>query len=705
MNRCSFQIVFFKDHVCCQSLNGGSVEYNDLIRLDDKNLLLRMHLYARRINSCPSGAITQLILPCEVISIDPLHTPEIQSKYKSSAVMNMFKNLEGEDSYFKVVYTSKTRTVIAVKRLAVNHAVGFVRAYGIEPSSVSSILKTPQEAEEKVINIIDVKHLEDNSDKFQSDCRRESSALPDCSSIPSALQRELLKRQLYAQKKQKKQKKYHNRRGSNVDFHLTSSKGNTPTIFRLTEKFSNIFSINLVRFFNSDYGRKKVFPSPSLIGYKRALMQIFVVNKNVTKKLVGVNKGLVGIHDKLNHSKNKILAIIRSIITYISTSVKPVYAAKELIFIVLPRAMSQAFLGSARGCIFPTTSLGIASSCGVAVVAITSLYVVFADDVTNVTVPQATIHSDLLEVSRPAVLNASDYMLEFFVTSAPEHIVDSSMIYYAKEVIDSPPVISAKLRPADRISNKNLLIYDVNPPDPWVSPEFALEGELQNKKYLKVVHAEGAGRANSYEIFDPLAVGEVSISATLTTLHDNEHKGLESFLDSEFSAELSSASSAPIKNISSDSFTTLQDTVAASEPVDVETSSTLEINLNQPNRYADLGSGALSTVPVVRPRKRPSTLSTRVELSVETSINDSPQAPLMPAIAPNYSEALPPIGFRVLAIVGAGPGRKALVEFSGGQTEIVSVGSSTPLGRVVHLEQDSLILQTDSSQITIKVGG
>jgi hypothetical protein len=214
-------------------------------------------------------------------------------------------------------------------------------------------------------------------------------------------------------------------------------------------------------------------------------MQIFVVNKNVTKKLVGVNKGLVGIHDKLNHSKKKILAIIRSIITYISTSVKPVYAAKELIFIVLPRAMSQAFLGSARGCIFPTTSLGIASSCGVAVVAITSLYVVFADDVTNVTVPQATIHSDLMEVSRPAVLNASDYMLEFFVTSAPEHIVDSSMIYYAKEVIDSPPVISAKLRPADRISNKNLLIYDVNPPDPWVSPEFALEGELQNKKYLK----------------------------------------------------------------------------------------------------------------------------------------------------------------------------------------------------------------------------
>jgi hypothetical protein len=207
VNRCSFQIVFFKDHVCCQSLNGGGrVEYNDLIRFDDKNLLLRMHLFARRINSCLSGAITELILPCEVISTDPLHTPEIQSKYKSSAVMNMFKNLEGEDSYFKVVYTSKTRTVISVKRLAVNHAVGFVRAYGIEPSSVSSILKTPQEAEEKVINIIDAKHLEDNSDKFQSDCRRESSALPDCSSIPSALQRDLLKRQLYAQKNRKSRK-------------------------------------------------------------------------------------------------------------------------------------------------------------------------------------------------------------------------------------------------------------------------------------------------------------------------------------------------------------------------------------------------------------------------------------------------------------------------------------------------------------------
>lgn len=121
----------------------------------------------------------------------------------------------------------------------------------------------------------------------------------------------------------------------------------------------------------------------------------------------------------------------------------------------------------------------------------------------------------------------------------------------------------------------------------------------------------------------------------------------------------------------------------------------------RPAMVAGLSNGA--GVPEVAP-DRASTgvvLSEGLERSprpVARQLAQRPASASSPETAPAPANAA---GLRVLAIVGTGQGRQALVQIGANRTTVFVAGERTPLGRVVEVRSDGVLLRAESGDILL----
>lgn len=123
-------------------------------------------------------------------------------------------------------------------------------------------------------------------------------------------------------------------------------------------------------------------------------------------------------------------------------------------------------------------------------------------------------------------------------------------------------------------------------------------------------------------------------------------------------------------------------------------------------------TAGLGPVRAPRPLVRPSTLDAEVQTArVETARATTPAALSAPAATPPVAEptlddiprgSVP--GLRVLAIVGSGDQRQALVETGRNQTAVLAAGASTRRWQVIEVRREGVVLWIDGGQRLLPIG-
>lgn len=290
------------------------------------------------------------------------------------------------------------------------------------------------------------------------------------------------------------------------------------------------------------------------------------------------------------------------------------------------------------------------------------------------------LQSSTSETSKFSPFNTPSVMLEFYVNGAPKNVDNSSIIKNNNELVSIAPVIIAKLRNV-RISETHVLpSYDDSLPATMLSQEFDLTVDSQSN--LGITSGENSSKslASFYEA-DKLQPVDIPIIINSTEL------------SSEIVSDLVLFETAVDEN----SVTAITERASDDE--------NLTANNNADEGVAVYLTSAIPAIPAIRPKQRPSTSSRSSEALVDALPQEEVENVPTLSLITGPTETRSPHGFRILAIVGAEPKRQALIELGDRKTSIVLNGSVTPFGRVIRIEADGLVVQTEAGQIAVKIGG
>jgi hypothetical protein len=419
----------------------------------------------------------------------------------------------------------------------------------------------------------------------------------------------------------------------------------------------SVFGISLLQGFQSKYDNSKHFLNHSLVRIK-------VLTRKFTLRL------LLAIRDAkrayFNISGNSLMGekIKQHTLTCVAKVVMPIKNPTV--------RFHHQFIS--------VTSLKWATVAGTVVSVFVFAFIISMSLVEDRRGQDSFLQSSTSETSKFSPFNTPSVMLEFYVNGAPKNVDNSSIIKNNNELVSIAPVIIAKLRNV-RISETHVLpSYDDSLPTTMLSQEFDLTVDSQSN--LGITSGENSSKslASFYEA-DKLQPVDIPIIINSTEL------------SSEIVSDLVLFETAVDEN----SVTAITERASDDE--------NLTANNNADEGVAVYLTSAIPAIPAIRPKQRPSTSSRSSEALVDALPQEEVENVPTLSLITGPTETRSPHGFRILAIVGAEPKRQALIELGDRKTSIVLNGSVTPFGRVIRIEADGLVVQTEAGQIAVKIGG
>jgi hypothetical protein len=200
MHKSAFQVVFSRTHVTCRVLVGDQYTTSDQIGFDERNLPMRMRLFAHKIRSHRAPSLIDLILPSELVSIISNEVSPFNSENRWQESSFEFLGVSPKDLIIKYVEVKGLPSAIAVERCVVDDVLSFVRHHGVFNSAIGARICVLEDTSSEQLLEIGTELSTSVTEGFEEGRMAEGAYEHNLLDMPLELRSEILKRKILAHK-------------------------------------------------------------------------------------------------------------------------------------------------------------------------------------------------------------------------------------------------------------------------------------------------------------------------------------------------------------------------------------------------------------------------------------------------------------------------------------------------------------------------